>query len=397
VVWPRQVARLIVKELTLLRRDRQSVILLFAMPAIFVLFLSLALADVYDAKVGSPIYVEFEQDDDGEYAQRVRSILAGRGLFRTLSPADRAAGVEAQAHVEIPAGFSEALAVFVDSEGEESFDGPALRWRADPTLDLIYRRWIEMTLSHATLEAILDSLIEEEEVYEASPDHDGRNRGFVNEILPDDELSVLPTPLQQTVPGWSLFAMFFIAVPMAGSHFAERDTGTLRRLLGTPVPRSAIVAGRLLPYLTINVLQFGAMLLIGLFVVPLFGDQSLQLGSRALNLIPVTIVAAWAATGYGLLISSVARTAQQASAFGSSSIIVMAVIGGVMVPQFVMPELMQRLAYVSPLYWGLQAYFDVFLREAPLIETLPKLAVLTGFGASCFAVAALRLRSSVQQ
>lgn len=392
--WLRQVARLTAKELTLLRRDRQSVTLLFAMPAVFVLFLSLALADVYQAKVGAPIFVAFEQHDDGEYAQRVRSILSARGLFRILEPADSAAGVEAQAHVEIPEGFSEALARFVDSEGDESFEGPSLRWHADPTLDTVYRRWIEMTLSHATLEAILDSLIEEEEVYRAAPDRDGRNRGFVSEILPEDDPGVLPTPLQQTVPGWSLFAMFFIVVPLAGSHFAERDTGTLRRLLGTPTSRSAIVAGRLLPYLSINVLQFAAMLLIGLFVVPLFSAQSLQLGSRALHLVPVTLVAAWAATGYGLLVASVARTAQQAAAFGASSIIVMAVIGGVMVPQFVMPQLMQQLAYVSPLYWGLQAYFDVFLREAPLVETLPKLGVLVGFGLACFAVAAARLRST---
>src|SRR5207249_9808052 len=102
------------------------------------------------------------------------------------------------------------------------------------------------------------------------------------------EARVVPTPLQQTVPGWSLFAMFFIVVPLAGSFLRDRQEGTLRRLGTYPVSRAAIVLRTLLPYLRVNVLQFAAILAIGLFVVPALGDLSLQLGARPGHLVPVT-------------------------------------------------------------------------------------------------------------
>src|SRR5262249_36996855 len=119
------------------------------------------------------------------------------------------------------------------------------------------------------------------------------------------EARVVPTPLQQTVPGWSLFAMFFIVVPLSGSFLRERSAGTLRRLHTYPVPRAAIVLGKLLPYLGVNALQFTAMLAIGLFVVPLLGDFRLQLGAHPGHLVAVTLTAAFAATGFGALVASV--------------------------------------------------------------------------------------------
>jgi ABC-2 type transport system permease protein len=160
-----------------------------------------------------------------------------------------------------------------------------------------------------------------------------------------------------------------------------------------PVSRASIVAGKLAPYLAVNLVQFALMLLVGLYVVPLFGDLSLQLGSHPGHLALVTLAAAMAATGYGALVASLARTIEQAGAFGATSIIVMAVVGGVMVPGFVMPQVMQKLAYLSPLYWGLQAYLDVLLREAPLAVIAPRLAALLLFSLACFAVAARRFRS----
>src|SRR5262249_4284322 len=120
---------------------------------------------------------------------------------------------------------------------------------------------------------------------------------FLSAAPQPPETRVIPTPLQQTVPGWSLFAMFFIVVPLSGSFLRDRTEGTLRRLHPYPVPRAAIVLGKLLPYLGVNVLQFTAMLAIGLFVVPLLGSTRLQLGAHPGHLAAVTLAAAFAATG----------------------------------------------------------------------------------------------------
>lgn len=202
---------------------------------------------------------------------------------------------------------------------------------------------------------------------------------------------VLPTPLQQTVPGWTLFAMFFLVVPLAQGLHRERSDGTLRRLLALAVPRSSIVLGKLVPYVLVGVLQFAGMLAVGMFVVPLFSDLSLELGRDPLVLVPITLACALAAASYGLLVASLSRTPEQAAAFGATSVIILAVLGGVMVPHFVMPAVLQELALLSPLYWGHQAYLDAFLHGAGLAEVSRSLCVLVAFAFVCLTLAAGRV------
>ena len=55
--------------------------------------------------------------------------------------------------------------------------------------------------------------------------------------------------------------------------------------------------------------------------------------------------------------------------------------GGIMVPLFVMPEVMQHIAVFSPMNWGLESLLDVFLRGADVSTVLPRVARLIGFSA----------------
>jgi ABC-2 type transport system permease protein len=57
-----------------------------------------------------------------------------------------------------------------------------------------------------------------------------------------------------------------------------------------------------------------------------------------------------------------------------------------------MPQVMKKLAMISPMYWAHQAYLDVFLREAPFGYILPKLAVLMVFALICFYIAGRRIK-----
>jgi ABC-2 type transport system permease protein len=387
---------LFVKELKVLLRDRQALLLLFVMPAVFIFFLSLALKNVFLEKTGAVLPVVLESSDHGELASRVEGNLRRRAELRFV---DRPPGQEsralflrgdARAVIQIPEAFSDDLKRFIDEEGGKPFGDHRIVWEADPVLDATYRWFIRASIALAVQEAILDAVSETEP--DQAPVAAGA-RDFSVEAPRAPGSRVVPTPLQQTVPGWSLFAMFFIVVPLSNSFIRERQDGTLRRLMTYPVSRGAIVAGKLAPYLLINIVQFALMLMVGLYVVPLFGDLSLQLGAHPWHLPLITLAAALAATGYGALVASLARTIEQAGAFGATSIIVMAVIGGVMVPGFVMPRLMQDLACLSPLYWGLQAYLDVFLREAPLEVIAPRIVALVFFSLVCLVIAARRFRS----
>ncbi len=70
-----------------------------------------------------------------------------------------------------------------------------------------------------------------------------------------------PSLLDYLVPGYSLMFLFFLVPNLATTVIEERETGTLRRLLSAPLPRSRILLGKMLPYFLIGVAQMIAVLL----------------------------------------------------------------------------------------------------------------------------------------
>jgi ABC-2 type transport system permease protein len=384
------VRTLIRKEILILLRDRQALILLFVMPAAFILLLSLSLVNVYREKFGAPIPVTLESLDSGRGAVRVANALRRREAFRFVAPAP---GVteeatlthgSARAWIRIPAGFSEALQEFIDAEGEQPFGPLKIAWDVDPAVGSAHQRLLEASIVLAVQEAVLEDLAENGDG--AAPAR-GAGEFLQHAGSPRDTERMFPNPLQQGVPGWSLFAMYFIVVPMSLSFFTEQQSGTMRRLLTYPVSRPTVVVAKLVPYFLVNIAQFYLMLAVGLFVVPMYSDLALDPGNHA-HLLLVTLATALSATGFGLLVASIARTPMQATTLGPTVVILFSVLGGIMVPSYLMPEFMQTLGRASPLYWGLEAFLDVLLRKADLWVILPKLGVLLAFAGVCFGVAA---------
>ena len=113
--------------------------------------------------------------------------------------------------------------------------------------------------------------------------------------------------------------------------------------------------------------------------MPLLGLSQLVLGTNILGILLVACSVAMAATGYGVLIAVYFKTPQQALSFGSVSVVILSAIGGVWVPVYVMPEILQTLSRFSPMSWGLEAFNDLFLRQASIQSILPNVLRLTGF------------------
>ena len=146
-----------------------------------------------------------------------------------------------------------------------------------------------------------------------------------------------PNTVQQNIPAWTLFGMFFIVVPLGGSLIRERQSGMLVRLLTMPMSCLTILTGKIVAYVLICMAQFGLIMAVGKFLLPLLGTPVLETGSSPIALIVIALSAAVAACGYGILLGTMARTYEQASAFGAVSVVIAAAIGGIMVPVFVMP------------------------------------------------------------
>lgn len=192
--------------------------------------------------------------------------------------------------------------------------------------------------------------------------------------------------VQHNVPAWSMFAMFFILFPLAGNYIKEREEGSLLRLRlisGTQLP---VVSGKFIFYWGICLVQFVLMMMVGIYIMPLLGLKSLTYGNNVGGIILTAVSVAIAATGFGTLVAVYFKTPQQALSFGSISVVILSAIGGVWVPVYVMPGILQHISNFSPLNWGLESFNDLFLRDAGTQLVLPNLTKLIVFGATTLTI-----------
>jgi len=202
---------------------------------------------------------------------------------------------------------------------------------------------------------------------------------FSTEYSTGENSLIKPNSVQHNVPAWTIFAMFFIVIPLSTNIVREKDNGIERRLRVIPGSFDLSMFGKISAYMLICMVQFALMLSTGLFWLPMLGLPVLVIGNNVLTLLAVALTCALAATAYGLFIGILARTHEQAASFGSISVLIMAAVGGIWVPSFVMPPLVKILGSVSPLNWALNAFYDVFLREADLALVWPRLLKLLLF------------------
>jgi ABC-2 type transport system permease protein len=196
-----------------------------------------------------------------------------------------------------------------------------------------------------------------------------------------------PSSVQQNVPAWLIFGMFFVVMPIASLFIVERRDGTLARLVAQQVPFSMLLVGKVLPFFVVNLVQTALMLLAGRFLVPWFGGEALALPARWDLLAAVAASTSLAAIGWGLLVAVCARTLEQATVIGGVGNILAAAVGGIMVPRFVMPQAMQTLADFSPMAWALDGFHAVILRESGAAGIAAPCAKLLALGAALLAAA----------
>lgn len=173
-----------------------------------------------------------------------------------------------------------------------------------------------------------------------------------------------PNAVQHNVPAWTIFAMFFIVIPLATNMVREKDNGIEMRLRTIPGSYFYSITGKMAAYQLVCMVQFIFMISVGILAMPLMGMPALAIGTNLPELIITAGLTALAATAFGILVGTVAGTHDQAASFGSITVIIMAAIGGIWVPTFAMPEVVKKLGNLSPLNWSLNAFYDVFLRNA---------------------------------
>jgi len=160
-----------------------------------------------------------------------------------------------------------------------------------------------------------------------------------------------PTTVQQNVPAWTLFGMFFIVVPLGAALIRERQDGMLARLLTMPISYLTIISGKIVAYVIICMVQFVLIMGVGKALLPLLGPLPWMWGPRMVPLshcpqrCPCSF-RVWHPTGYHC------KDIRTGFTFGAVSVVIAAALGGVMVPVYVMPKINAKYRSLFPSFVG---------------------------------------------
>lgn len=398
------------KEALLLLRDIGALIILFVMPLLLVVTITLLQDGAFKNISEHKTNVLLVDNDKGEIANHITKNLEG-STFAIKKELNNTPITETIAREEvlqgnyllaiiIPEHLSSDLQTKISTEvetiintfsGQEnpstttSYSPKEIRLYFDPTLQTSFKESIKSNIDKLLYQ------IQNQLIYQAFENQldDGtalpKTEALVNfcEINPNTTTASIPNVTQHNVPAWALFAIFFIIIPLSASIVKEKTQGTGLRLFTSPLPYGALLTAKIIVFLAISLLQFGLMVLIGVFVFPYLGLPVLEIDNKLLPLLLVAFASGLSAIGLGVLLGTLAKTQEQSAPLGATLTVLLAAIGGVWIPTFVMPHFMQLLSSISPMNWALQAFYDVLLRTGNITTLLPKISALILFFCCC--------------
>jgi len=412
------------KEWLLLLRDKGGLAILFLMPMILVVIMAVVQDAPFRNHQEQQIPVLFVNEDSGEISEAIIATLSEGKAFMVLDsldgiPLNRVqlkkvinAG-DYQIGIIISKGLGEQLQQIVDAQVDGMLAGlmpgsekteeaqmntaPYISLFLDPTTKSTFRSSIRSVIKQflSKLEAkmIVNKLSAKlAEMTGNTPDINLSSDGIVelrettatSAVMAED---VANNSTQHNVPAWTVFAMFFIVIPLAGNMVRERSAGTITRLRTMPTGMAHFYGGKLISYSAIGLLQALLMISVGFWLLPQLGLAKLDMGSGFVPLFYVSIVVGFTASGYGLLIGTVFKTLHQAAIFGMVTVVIMAALGGIWVPLYIMSDTMVFIGRLSPMNWAFEAFNSVFLRGEGLLDIVANTWHLCLFGAGCFAIA----------
>jgi len=386
---------LVRKELLVLGRDVHGLLVLFVMPAVFILIMSLAMRDGFNSERAVSVDFLLQNQSAERLGARLSEELKQVEGFRAV-PVDAAVAADELRRQVAEDEYKFALLVppdfgarLKDWGGEAAEPVTVLMSPAvAPQSRLLFEIAVNQTLRKLQLENFvfpslgLMSLGQEQLLLPAA--------NLAGEyVFRDGAERVTPTAVQQSVPAWLVFAMFFVVIPLSTAFLVEREEGTLVRLQMMNVSPATLILAKVAPYYLVNQIQMVLMVAVGMYLVPRLGGDALNPPDSWLGLWLVSSATSLAAIGFALLISTLVRSSIEATTLGGVSNIILGALGGVMVPKFVMPKFMQDVVTISPMSWGLEGFLDVFLRGGAWGEVVPEAGALLLFGAGCLAGASL--------
>lgn len=398
----------IIKDIRILTRDKVGIGLMFGMPILLVLIvtsiqnstfelinknkISLLICNRDTGRISAEFieYVDkigmfkLEQVSKDQSEKLITNLMHTReALLAMIIPADFSVKINAKS--KIVAG--KALHTFgleADTVDVNAANMQPVTLLYKPVLQESFRRSIEGALYSALQlvesKQILKSLyfsINEKSLPLTLENELLNNRVAINEVpVSRDSSMTVPNASQHNVPAWTIFAMFFVVISLGGSIVREKLSGSFTRLKTLPTNYFVALLSKQLTYLLVTTVQAGVIFALGIWAFPFLGLPQLNMPADIAGLVIVTLICGMCAVSYAICIGVFAQTEEQANGFGSVSIVILAAIGGLMVPSFAMPESFTTIIKLSPLHWCLEAFYGLFLEGGKLKDVLTNILPL---------------------
>ncbi|HWZ35104.1 MAG TPA: ABC transporter permease [Mucilaginibacter sp.] len=398
------------KDIRILLRDKVGISLMFVMPIILVVVVTSIQNSTFQLVNKNKLPIVICNTDTGKAAKQFIESVNKIGMFAVTQTArDRAATIandmqdkDAMLGVVIPSNFSadvQKRAKNASNKAMAAFSGQADSIKAEPTaavsldaLTLYYNPVLQESLRFSIQGAIQSALQlvqtrqtlrtlyydSNEKELPKSLENEMLNSNTKITMLPvsKDGTRTTPNASQHNVPAWTIFAMFFVIMSLGGSVVREKVSGSFIRLKTLPTNYLVGLLSKQITYLVVTLIQAATIFSIGIWLFPVIGLPALNPPSDLFALFLVTLVCGWCAVSYSICVGIFADTQEQSNGFGAISIVILACIGGLMVPSFAMQGLAKTLTNISPMHWCLEAYYSLFLENGTLKDILNNIGSL---------------------
>ena len=397
----------VIKDIRILLRDKVGIALMFVMPIVLVVIVTSIQNSTFQLVSKNRLPMLVCNKDTGKLSLQLIQTIDRIGMFKLtkISAAESEQNVsrhiqnkEALLAIVIPTDYTQkanAKAKNLSGKALNSFglQGDTLKQKLatdplnmyyQPVLQESYRLSIQGALRSAL--QIVESRQTLRQLYfdiNEKPLPPALEKELLNGQSNIKEIPVsisgstsMPNASQHNVPAWTIFAMFFIIISLGGSVVREKRSGSFIRLKTLPTNFMVALISKQITYLGVTLLQAVVIFSMGIWLFPLIGLPALNLPSDYFALFIVTLVCGWCAVSYAICMGVYANTQEQANGFGAVSIVILAAIGGLMVPSFAMPDTFKTVSAISPLHWGIEAYYRLFLEGGKFTDVLTNLLPL---------------------
>jgi ABC-2 type transport system permease protein len=196
--------------------------------------------------------------------------------------------------------------------------------------------------------------------------------------------------LQYFAPSMAILFMTFAMASGATSILIEQQRWTLQRIITTPTPRWLFMGGKLAGTYITGVAQMVILMITTVLVARMMGRTTSVWGGNYLGIALMTLAVVFAATSLGLVIAALSKTPDQASTYSTVALFLLGMLGGSFIQIQGLPAALSWLPKITLNYWGIQGFFSLSYDNASVVGIGTNLIALVLMGMLFFALSLWR-------